>query len=45
MNRRLRYIWIGAAWLMHLGIAATMFIVFPMPFFFVAFIPFLLAPD
>ena len=31
--------WVAGAWLMHAGIAATMFIVFPMPFFLVAFAP------
>lgn len=32
--------WVAAAWLLHLAIAATMAIVFPMPLFLVAFAPF-----
>lgn len=37
--RRVRSIWVGAAWLMHLGIAAAMFVVFPYPLMLVAFAP------
>ena len=36
---RLRTAWVIAAWLMHLGVAAFMLIVFPFPLFLVAFAP------
>jgi hypothetical protein len=32
--------WVGAAWLMHVGIAALMLVAFPYPLFLVAFAPF-----
>jgi hypothetical protein len=35
-----RNVWVGAAWLMHLGIAALMLVAFPYPLFLVAFAPF-----
>ena len=35
-----RNIWVGAAWLMHVGIAALMLVAFPYPLFLVAFAPF-----
>ncbi|MET0909934.1 MAG: HTTM domain-containing protein [Ilumatobacteraceae bacterium] len=35
-----RNVWVAAAWMMHLGIAALMFIVFPYPVFLLAFAPF-----
>jgi len=40
LTRRLTVVWVIAAWLMHIGIAATMLIVFPMPVFGVAFASF-----
>ena len=39
LDRRLRNAWVGATWLMHLGILATMAIGFPSPLFGVAFAP------
>ena len=35
-----RNVWVGAAWLMHAGIAALMLIAFPYPLFLMAFAPF-----
>jgi hypothetical protein len=32
--------WVVAAWLLHAGVAALMFVVFPYPLFLVAFAPF-----
>lgn len=40
LTRRFTVMWVIAAWLMHIGIAATMLIVFPMPVFGVAFASF-----
>jgi HTTM domain len=37
---RIRTCWVAAAWLLHAGIAALMFVVFPYPLFLVAFAPF-----
>lgn len=37
---RVRTVWVIAAWTLHAGIAAMMFIVFPYPLFLVAFAPF-----
>ncbi len=37
--RPLRSVWVGTVWLMHLGIAAVMFVVFPYPLLLVAFAP------
>ena len=39
LGGRVRTIWVAAVWLMHALIAATMFIVFPLPLFGVAFLP------
>ncbi|MGI9606893.1 MAG: HTTM domain-containing protein [Acidimicrobiales bacterium] len=39
LGGRLRTMWVAAVWLMHAFIAATMFIVFPLPLFGVAFLP------
>jgi hypothetical protein len=36
----IRNAWVAAAWVMHAGIAALMFVVFPYPLFLVAFVPF-----
>ncbi len=36
---RLRNAWVALAWLMHVAIAALMFVVFPYPLFLVAFAP------
>jgi len=41
LGPRLRWAWIGATWLMHVVIAVTMFVVFPVPLFGVAFAPLL----
>jgi hypothetical protein len=38
--RRVAHAWIAAAWLFHVGVLATMAIVFPYPLFGVAFAPF-----
>jgi hypothetical protein len=35
-----RTVWVGAIWLLHVGIAATLFVVFPYPLCGVAFAPF-----
>ena len=40
LGGRIRTVWVAAVWLLHLGIAATMLIVFPYPLFLVAFAPF-----
>jgi hypothetical protein len=40
LGGRLRTAWVGAAWLMHVGIAGLMLIAFPYPLFLVAFAPF-----
>jgi hypothetical protein len=40
LGGRIRTIWVIAAWTLHVGIAAAMFIVFPYPLFLVAFAPF-----
>ena len=40
LGGRIRTAWVIAAWLLHVGIAATMLIVFPYPLFLVAFAPF-----
>ncbi len=42
LQRRAAIVWSVAAWLMHAGIAATMFVVFHWPLFGVAFAPLLL---
>ncbi len=39
LGGRWRNVWVAAAWLMHLGILATMWIGFPMPLFGIAFAP------
>ena len=39
IGRRWRNTWVAAAWLMHLGIYATMLVGFPSPLFLVAFAP------
>lgn len=39
VGNRWRNVWVAAAWAMHAGIAVTMYIVFPMPLFLVAFAP------
>ena len=36
----MRNAWVVAAWLLHAGVAALMFVVFPYPLFLVAFAPF-----
>lgn len=38
-GRRIRNAWVAGAWLLHAGIAAAMFVVFPYPLFLVAFAP------
>lgn len=43
INRRLALLWSAAAWLMHLGIAASMFVVFHWPLTGAAFMPLVLA--
>jgi hypothetical protein len=40
LGGRLRNAWVVAAWLLHAGVAALMFVVFPYPLFLVAFAPF-----
>ena len=40
LGGRLRMAWVVAAWLLHAGVAALMFVVFPYPLFLVAFAPF-----
>jgi hypothetical protein len=40
LGGRLRTAWVAAAWLLHAGVAALMFVVFPYPLFLVAFAPF-----
>ncbi len=40
LGGRIRTAWVVSAWLLHAGIAAAMFIVFPYPLFLVAFAPF-----
>jgi hypothetical protein len=40
LGGRWRNWWVAAAWLMHLAIAALMYVVFPYPLFLVAFAPF-----
>jgi hypothetical protein len=40
LGGRIRTLWVAAVWLLHLGIAATMLIVFPSPLFLVALAPF-----
>jgi hypothetical protein len=40
LGGRLRTAWVVAAWLLHAGVAALMFVVFPYPLFLVAFAPF-----
>ncbi len=40
VGRRLRNAWVGAVWLMHVGIYALMLVGFPYPLFLVAFAPF-----
>jgi hypothetical protein len=37
---RWRDVWVVAMWLVHVGVAALMFVVFPFPLFLVAFAPF-----
>ena len=39
LSRRLSWIWVTATWIMHAGIAATMYVVFPYPLTLVAFAP------
>lgn len=39
LGGRIRTAWVAATWLLHLGIAATMFVVFPYPLLGVAFAP------
>lgn len=43
INRRLALLWSAAAWLMHVGIAASMFVVFHWPLTGAAFVPLVLA--
>ena len=40
LGGRVRTAWVVAAWLLHAGVAALMFVVFPYPLFLVAFAPF-----
>jgi hypothetical protein len=40
LGGRWRTTWVIAAWLLHAGVAALMFVVFPYPLFLVAFAPF-----
>ena len=40
LGGRARDLWVGSAWLLHAGIAALMFVVFPYPLLLVAFAPF-----
>ena len=40
LGGRWRNGWVVAAWMMHVGIAALMLVVFPYPLFVVAFLPF-----
>jgi hypothetical protein len=40
LGGRVRNAWVVAAWLLHAGVAALMFVVFPYPLFLVAFAPF-----
>lgn len=40
LARRAMHAWVAAAWLFHVGVLATMAIVFPYPLFGVAFVPF-----
>ena len=40
LGGRSRNAWVVAAWLLHAGVAALMFVVFPYPLFLVAFAPF-----
>jgi len=40
LGGRPRNVWVAAAWLLHAGVAALMFVVFPYPLFLVAFAPF-----
>jgi hypothetical protein len=37
---RVRTVWVAATWLLHVGIALTLFVVFPFPLYGVAFAPF-----
>ncbi len=39
LGGRWRLVWVGAAWLMHVAIAALMFVLFAYPLAFVAFVP------
>jgi hypothetical protein len=40
LGGRLRTAWVAAAWALHAGVAALMYVVFPYPLFLVAFAPF-----
>ena len=40
LGGRVRTVWVTAAWLLHAGVAALMFVVFPYPLLLVAFAPF-----
>jgi hypothetical protein len=39
LGGRIRNAWVGLAWLLHAGVAALMFVVFPYPLFLLAFAP------
>jgi hypothetical protein len=39
LGGRVRDVWVAGVWLVHLGIAATMFVVFPYPLTLIAFAP------
>ena len=39
LGGRPRTVWVSAVWLMHIGIAATMFVVFAYPISLIAFAP------
>ena len=39
LGGRVRTAWVASAWLLHAGVAALMFVVFPYPLFLVAFAP------
>jgi hypothetical protein len=40
LGGRVRTVWVTAAWLLHAGVAALMFVIFPYPLLLVAFAPF-----
>ncbi len=45
VNRRIARVWALAAWVMHVGIAATMFVIFHWPLLGAAFLPLLLIAE